>query len=262
MGSLRFYSDLVMFEVTAASYDRFMGRYSEPLAALLVDEVELRRGQRVLDVGCGPGALAGHLVSKVGAATVSAVDPSASFVNAARQRFPEIDVRSASAEALPFANDTFDASLAALVVHFMTDPVGGLREMARVTLPGGLIAACVWDHAGGASPLSTFWQAVTDLDPKAVTESELPGTREGHLVELCEAAGLREVKGGYLTVRERFTDFEDWWEPYTLVVGPVGVHLQSLDADGIEALRNRCRELLPPAPFVVTASAWSAIATV
>ncbi|MCW2750131.1 MAG: Methyltransferase type 11 [Aeromicrobium sp.] len=251
-----------MFEVAAESYGRFMGRFSEPLAAVFADEVDLRPGQRVLDVGCGPGALIAQLVPRVGAATVSAVDPSAPFVEAAKHRFPDVDIRLASAEELPYSDDTFDACLAALVVHFMSDPVAGLREMGRVTRPGGAIAACVWDYAGGASPLSTFWQAVTDLDPSAVTESELAGAREGHLVELCQAAGLRDLVGGYLTVHVPMASFEDWWEPFTLGVGPAGVHVKGLDAEGREALRDRCRELLPKAPFAVSASAWSVTASV
>ena len=137
-----------------------------------------------------PGALTAQLAELAGAGAVSAVDPSSSFVAAARARFPEADVRPGAAERLPFPDGSFDIALAQLVVHFMTDPVSGLREMARVTRPGGLVAACVWDHAGGGAPLATFWRAVHDIDPHARDEAELAGAREGHLAELCEAAGL------------------------------------------------------------------------
>jgi SAM-dependent methyltransferase len=249
-----------MFDVAADNYGRFMGRYSEPLAGVLADQVDLQSGQRVLDVGCGPGALTAQLVARVGAATVSAVDPSAPFIEAAQKRFPDVDIQRASAEELPFAEDTFDASFAALVVHFMADPVAGLREMGRVTRPGGAVAACVWDYAGGGSPLSTFWAAVTDLDPGARTESELAGARQGHLVQLCQEAGLNDVVEGYLTVRVPIASFEEWWDPYTLGVGPAGVYVQKLDDAGRTTLRHRCRELLPEAPFEVSASAWSATA--
>jgi ubiquinone/menaquinone biosynthesis C-methylase UbiE len=117
----------------ADAYDRFIGRYSRLLSPQLADVAGVRSGQRVLDVGCGPGALTAELVARVGASAVSAVDPSEPFVEAARERHPGVDVHRASAEDLPFANTTFDAAMAQLVVHFMTDPVGGLREMARVT---------------------------------------------------------------------------------------------------------------------------------
>lgn len=243
--------------MAAQSYDRFMGRFSEPLAVVFADSLGLRPAQRVLDVGCGPGALTVQLVDRVGAAGVAALDPSPPFVAAVRDRLPGVDVRLGSAEDLPYDADTFDVSAAALVVHFMADPVAGLREMGRVTAPGGTVAACVWDHGGGAGPLSTFWRAVSDLDPDARTEAGLAGAREGHLVALAEEAGLGDVASDYLTVTVGFAGFEDWWEPYTLGVGPAGVFVQRLAEDRREALRARCRQILGDAPFEMTASAWS-----
>jgi ubiquinone/menaquinone biosynthesis C-methylase UbiE len=130
-----------MFTVAAEAYDRFMGRYSVPLAPGFCEFSQIAAGQRVLDVGCGPGALTAELVGRLGPAGVSAVDPSEPFVEAARERHPGVDVRRATAEQLPFADDGFDAALAQLVVHFMTSPLEGLGEMARVTRPGGVIAA-------------------------------------------------------------------------------------------------------------------------
>ena len=248
------------FDVQADAYGRFMGRYSEPLAAEFVESADVRAGQRALDVGCGPGALTALLVQRCGAGAVSAIDPSDSFVAAARARFPEVDVRSGVAEQLPFPDDSFDRALAQLVVHFMSDPVAGLSEMARVTCSGGLVAACVWDHAGGGGPLATFWQAVHDLDPHALGEADLPGVREGHLAELCEAAGLKEVESTTLSVQVPFPTFDSWWDPFMLGVGPAGTYVTQLDQVGRDALRRRCAELLPDAPFDVTASAWSVCA--
>jgi ubiquinone/menaquinone biosynthesis C-methylase UbiE len=248
----------VSFDVTASAYDRFMGRFSEPLAAEFADLVAARPGDRALDVGCGPGALTAELVRRLGADAVTAVDPSASFVSAARERFPAVDVHRASAESLPFADDAFDVAAAQLVVHFMADPVAGLAEMARVTRPGGVVAACVWDHAGGGSPLSVFWQAVHDTAPSAPGEAQLAGARQGHLTELFEAAGLDHVEAGLVSVVVEFAGFEEWWEPYTFGVGPAGAHVAGLDESGVAALRARCTELLPPGPFGQRASAWSA----
>ena len=136
------------FEVAARAYDRFMGRYSQQLSPQLADLAGVRAGQRVLDVGCGPGALTAELVDRVGEEAVFAVDPSESFVAAARERFPGVDVQRGTAEQLPFVDGAFDAALAQLVVHFMTDPVAGLRVMNRVTSSGGTVVACVWDHVG------------------------------------------------------------------------------------------------------------------
>lgn len=249
------------FAVAAEAYDRFMGRYSIPLASLFADFAGVTSGQRILDVGCGPGALTERLVARVGAANVSAVDPSESFVDAVAERLPDVDVRRAAAEHLPFPDDAFDAALAQLVVHFMADPVAGLREMARVCRPGAVVAASVWDHGGGNGPLSVYWDVVRELDPDARGESELAGAREGHLTELFEAAGLRDVEEVALEVHVRHETFEDWWEPYTLGVGPAGEYVAGLDEAARDRLRQRCAEVVQ-APFTLTARAWSARARV
>jgi SAM-dependent methyltransferase len=246
------------FEVSAEAYDRFMGRYSIQLGPQLAALAEVGDGQRVLDVGCGPGALTGELVRLAGADAVAAVDPSEAFVGAAKERHPTVDVRRATAEQLPFENAAFDASLAQLVVHFMADPVAGLREMARVTRPGGVVAACVWDHAGGRTPLGVFWQAALELDPEAQNESGLAGAREGHLAELFVAAGLSSVQETTVTASAQFATFDEWWEPLTLGVGPAGAHVQRLTEPARDDLCERCRELLPAAPFTVGTAAWAA----
>lgn len=250
------------FNVAADAYARFMGRYSEPLAAEFVELARVSAGQQALDVGCGPGALTAQLVQRLGPAAVVAVDPSDPFVAATRQRFPQVDVRPGVAEDLPFPDDMFDVALAQLVVHFMEDPVTGVREMARVTRTGGTVALCVWDHAGDGGPLATFWRAVKDLDPDARDESGLAGTREGQLAEICEAAGMRRIEPSTLTVRVRFETFSDWWEPFTLGVGPAGAYVARLDEPKREVLRERCARLLPAAPFEVAATAWSVCARI
>jgi SAM-dependent methyltransferase len=246
------------FTVEADAYDRFMGRYSVPLAPEFADFAAVVPGQRVLDVGCGPGALTTELVARLGAAAVSAVDPSEPFVEAARKRHPGVDVHRASAEQLPFEDEAFDAALAQLVVHFMTRPVEGLRELARVTRSGGVVAACVWDHAGGQGPLSLFWEAARRLDPHVEGESQLAGASEGHLGQLFREAGLHEIEEGVLSVTLEHSSFEDWWEPFTLGVGPAGDYAGGLGAEQQAQLREACRELLPDAPFELTARAWAA----
>ena len=246
------------FAVAAEAYDRFMGRYSALLAPQLVDLAGVGSGQRVLDVGCGPGALTSELVERVGVSGVSAVDPSEQFVAAARERNPGVDVRRAAAEELPFADGEFDTALAQLVVHFMANPVRGLAEMARVTHAGGVVSACVWDHAGEQTPLAPFWQAVHELDPDAEDESELAGGRAGHLSELFVEAGLREVEETALPVHVEHSSFEEWWEPFTLGVGPAGSYVTALDSAEQVELGERCRQRLPDAPFTLSARAWAA----
>jgi SAM-dependent methyltransferase len=237
-----------------------MGRYSEPLAAKFAALAGVMEGQQALDVGCGTGALTAELVERLETGAVSAVDPSESFVESVQSRFSAVDVRRAAAERLPFSDDIFDSALAQLVVHFMKDPVAGLREMARVTRRGGLVAACVWDHAGGAGPLAVFWRAVRELDPHAHDESGLAGAREGHLAELFAAAGLQQIESTVLTVRVGFASFNEWWEPFTLGVGPAGDYVARLDATRRDELRAQCAALLPQGtPIEIVASAWTAL---
>lgn len=246
------------FDVAADSYDRFMGRFSTQLSAQLADLAGVAAGQRVLDVGCGPGALTAVLVERLGAESVAAADPSEPFVAAARERHPGVDVQRAPAEELPYADDAFDAALAQLVVHFMSDPVAGIAEMGRVTRPGGVVAASVWDLVGGRAPISPFWKAARTLKPKAQDEAGLPGTAAGDLAELFESAGLIEIEEVEHTSSVEYTSFDEWWLPYTFGVGPAGVYALSLSDDEREALREACREQLPEPPFTIDAVAWAA----
>jgi SAM-dependent methyltransferase len=246
----------VGFDVGADRYDRFMGRYSRHLAPQLADLAGVSAGLRVVDVGCGPGALTAELLER--GADVAAVDPSEPFVAAARARNPEADVRQAPAEELPFADDAFGAALAQLVVHFMRDPVAGITEMRRVTEPGGAVVACVWDYGTERSPLTAFWRAARALHPDVDDESGLAGVRDGHLVELFRAAGLRDVEQHEVVACVTHPTFEEWWEPFTLGVGPAGQVAQQLGGDGLAALRERARAELGDGPFAIEAVAWAA----
>jgi len=247
-----------VFSVAAEAYDSYMGRFSNPLAPLFGDFALVDAGQRALDVGAGPGALTGELVRRLGPSSVVAADPSEPFVGAVRERHPGVEVVLAPAERLPFTDGEFDATLAQLVVHFMEDPVAGLGEMARVTHAGGLVAACVWDHAGGGGPLSRFWDLARELDPEVEDESRLAGAREGHLAELLEAVGLNDVDEAALSVTVEHESFDEWWEPFTFGVGPGGAYLSSLAPDERARLREHCRASYPEGPFAQTARAWAA----
>jgi SAM-dependent methyltransferase len=248
------------FDVAGSAYQRFMGRFSEKLSMPFADfaGVDSGSGMRVLDVGCGPGALTTVLVDRLGAAAVTGTDPSEPFVAAVRERLPEVDIRQAPAESMPFADDEFDAALAQLVVHFMRDPAAGVGEMARVTRPGGVVAVCVWDHASGRGPLSIFWSAVAEVDPDARDEGSLMGSSEGQLVTLLGSCGLDDVVGGEVTATRAYTSFEDWWEPYTLGVGPAGDYVRSIDDATRDRVIAACRTRVPDGEFTLDATAWAA----
>jgi SAM-dependent methyltransferase len=242
----------------AAAYDAFMGRYSGPLAPHFADLAGISADQRVLDVGCGTGMLTGELVRRLGADAVTATDPSAPFVAAIEERFPGVEVHQAPAERLPFDDAGFDAALAQLVVHFMTDPVAGLAQMRRVTKPGGVVAACVWDHAGGQGPLAAFWRGAHAVDPNADDGSALAGARQGHLAELMTSAGLDDITEHAIAADVEHATFDEWWDPFTRGVGPAGAFVLGLSPDARAELRETCRAELGDGPFIVRAAAWAA----
>lgn len=248
------------FQRTPEAYQRFMGVFAEPLAARFVALLDPRPGERALDVGCGTGILSERLTGVLGVQAVRAVDPSEPLVAGARARVPGLDVRLGTAEQLPWDDDSFDLAGAQLVVHFMTDPVAGLAEMLRVTRPGGRVAACVWDHASGGTPLSAFWRGAHAVDPDAQDESRLAGSSDGELAELLRAAGGRDVRSGALAVQVVHPTFEDWWEPYTLGIGPAGDYVAGLDDERLAAVRESCRREVGPGPVTTDASAWWALA--
>lgn len=233
------------FAADGDAYDRYMGRYSRLLSAGFAAFAGVTSGQRVLDVGCGPGALTGELVARVGAAAVSACDPSPSFVAACRERFDGVDVRGGPAEQLPFADGSFDAVVSQLVLHFVSDPAVAGAEFGRVLRTGGVAAACVWDAGDGMELLRAFWDAAVSLDPDAPDELRvLRFGREGELAGWLSGAGFAEVAEATLTVTSSYADLDELWSTLQAGVGPVGEYCASLSAARLAALRTALEERL------------------
>ncbi|WP_374455902.1 class I SAM-dependent methyltransferase [Nocardioides sp.] len=245
------------FDVAGDAYDRFMGRYSKPLAARFADLLEVAAGQRALDVGCGPGALTQPLVARLGADRVAGIDPSAPFVEACRSRFPGVDVQQGAAESLPWDDASFDVTGACLVVHFMTDPVGGLSEMKRVTREGGWVGATVWDLAGSRAPMAPLWTAFAEVAPEQPDETDFQGGSRESLRSILEGAALRDVEVTELAVTVTHPTFEEWWQPYLHGVGPAGEAVASLDPDRRQRVEQALRRHLGDGPFDLTAVAWA-----
>ncbi|MBO1756018.1 class I SAM-dependent methyltransferase [Allobranchiibius sp. CTAmp26] len=217
------------FQIPGKDYDSFMGRYSRPLATQFADAADVSAGLTVLDVGCGPGALTGELVTRLGVRSVMACDPSAPFVQECSARHPGVDVRPGAAEEIPFDDASFDVVLAQLVLHFVGDPERALAQFRRVLRPQGRAAVCVWDAAGGMQMLRAFWDAALAVDPAAPDESRhLRFGQAGEVSELFAAAGWRALPETTLTVSAAYDDFDDLWSGFLAGVGPAGAYCLGL----------------------------------
>ncbi|MGH2905292.1 MAG: class I SAM-dependent methyltransferase [Solirubrobacterales bacterium] len=251
------------FKSPAKFYDRFMGRYTESLAPKLADVADVGDGSKVVDIGCGPGGLTVELARRTAESNIAAIDPGELFTEACQERVPGADVRTGIAEELPWEDASFDAALACLVVAFMNDPDKGIAEMARVTRPGGKIAACMWDTAGGGMPmLGLTWKALHAVTGEANRDQKRAGTAEGDIAERFERIGLQDVVSGTLTAHVDYPDFEDFWEPMTHGVGPAGQALGKLDDATRHKVRDELRTLVPDGAFTLEGRAWYAVGTV
>ncbi len=252
------------FRTSAEAYDRHIGRYGPALARRLIEVANVSTGQQVLDVGCGPGALTAQLCQVLGPDGIAAIDPSTPFVEACTKRLPGVDVRLAAAEELPFRDDSFDVSLSQLAVNFMGDPPAGVREMRRVTRPGGTVAAAVWDYAAEMTLLRRFWDAAVGLDPGAAESDEgrsMPYCTPGELERLWRDAGLRNPAVSALVVEAEYRDFDDLWRSLERGSGPSTAYASSLPPDRRAELRGELRRRLRvgEGPFRLTARAWSVV---
>jgi SAM-dependent methyltransferase len=232
------------------AYEAYIGRWSRPVAARFVDLLGVAPRARWLDIGCGSGALTGTVVDRADPAAVTGVDPSDAFVGAARARVPDPRARFAVGDAasLPLADASVDVVVSGLVLNFIRDPAGALREMRRVSVPGGIVAAYVWDYAGRMELIRAFWDAAVALDPAAHPLDEavrFPICAPDPLAGGFEAAGLTGVETDAIEVPTVFGDFDDYWEPFLRGTGPAPGYVASLHDGARIALRERIRSDLP-----------------
>lgn len=246
------------FLATGQDYDRFMGRYSIPLAAAFADFATVVSGQSALDVGCGPGALTGVLADRLGVAAVSAVDPSPPFVAECATRHPGVTVRPGRAEALPFDDAGFDRVLAQLVLHFVTDPAQVATEFRRVLRPGGVAATCVWDAGAGMEMLRLFWESAQLVDPRVAEDAgALRFGGPGEIAELLTAASFEDVEETTVEVRSTYAGFEELWSGFLAGIGPAGTFCLSLTEERRAVLHDELFDGLggPAGEFWLTATA-------
>jgi ubiquinone/menaquinone biosynthesis C-methylase UbiE len=249
-------------------YELQMGRHSRSLAPLLVAFATPRAKGKALDVGCGTGNLAVELAKNPDLTSIEAFDFSPPYIAYAKTRGadPRINFQTADACAIPFADGAFDLTLSMLVLAFIPEPQRAVREMVRVTKPGGTVAACMWDLRGGLVFGRMFWDTAAALDPKAVETRRQtmsrPITRQGGIAGEFNAAGLQDVQESILTIPMNFTDFEDFWAPFEGRESAFAVYVSGLEA----AQKDRFKSALhlayldgsPDGPRTYFASAWAA----
>jgi SAM-dependent methyltransferase len=250
---------------SADAYERYMGRWSRKVAPELVRFADVQDGERVLDVGSGTGALAFAILAVTKTAEVVGIDTSEEYVRYAVAHAPDgramFHVGDAQAMSLPDAS--FDRTVSLLVMNFIPDPPKALAEMARVTKPGGVVAAAVWDYAEGMEMLRVFWEEAIALDPAAADRrgKHMVLAKPGELTALWQAGGLVDVSEAPLAIPMHFNSFDDYWKPFTLGQGTVGSYLIGLPRDQQDALQARLRARLvgdrPDTGFDLAARVWA-----
>jgi SAM-dependent methyltransferase len=256
-------ADAKMFAM-GDGYELYMGRWSRLLVPGYAAFAGVKDGQRILDVGTGTGAVASMLEVSLPRVEIVGVDPSAAFIAYAtrKARSARLRFEVGDAQALRYADASFDQVMALLVMNFIPDPRKALAEMKRVTRAGGVVSACVWDYGGGMESLRLFWDAAVALEPAAAPKHErnMKLSRRGELGALWKQVGLLDVREAPLVIDQAFSSFGDYWAPFLGGTGPGGAYVASLSGERRKQLEGRLRRSLlrgrPDGPVTLKARAW------
>ncbi len=249
-----------------AGYERQMGRWSQRLASPFTNFAGVGSGERVLDMGCGTGSLTAEIVSRDGENSVVGLDYSEVYVNYARRRLGDGGrFLVADGAVLPIRDCAFDRSLSQLVLHFIPDPVSAISELRRVTRPGGVVAASVWDAGGGVMVNRLFCDTAAAVDPGGEDfRQRIYGrsiTQPGELARVWRQTGFVGVEESTLTIRMDFESFDDYWAPYVGGDGPYAAFVSTLDDTARDTLTEAVRRAylggMADGPRSFTACAWA-----
>jgi SAM-dependent methyltransferase len=251
-------------------YERYVGRWSRMVSREFVAWLGVPAGRTWGDVGCGTGALVESILALAAPASVLAIDRSEGFLAEARRAISDERVRFEAADAadLPWAQAACDATVSGLVLNFVPDAMAMLREMVRVTQPGGRVAAYVWDYAGGMQMMRHFWDAALEVSPgdAALDQAErFPLCRPEPLAALFRDAGLHAVAVRSIDIPTVFRDFDEYWSPFLGKQGAAPTYLASLDHETRDRIREVLRARLTPAAdgmITLSARAWAVQGTV
>jgi SAM-dependent methyltransferase len=235
------------------AYDLYMGRWSRLLGPAFLAWLRPERSAHWLEVGCGTGALTSGICALCEPESVVACDQAAAFVERARLSLPDSRVVYvvATADALPIRREGFDVIVSGLVLNFIAEPSAALTAMRERARPGGIVAAYVWDYAGGLEFLRYFWDEAVARDPGA---SELDEARRfgawqlSKLVSLFKSAGLVDIETTTIGIQTDFVDFDDYWKPFLGGTGPAPSHVASLSQPERELLAERLKARLSMTP--------------
>jgi ubiquinone/menaquinone biosynthesis C-methylase UbiE len=239
-----------------ARYEVAMGAWSRLAGDIFLDWLRLRSGLRWLDIGCGNGAFTQLLIERMGPVEVHGIDPSEGQLAYARAR-PAMRAavfQRGDAMALPYADHRFDVAVMALVIVFVSDPLKGIEEMVRVVLPGGTVAAYVWDMDGGGSPLELILGELRAMGCQPPRPPQQAASHEEVLRDLWTRTGLEAVETRTIKVHRTFVSFEEFWRINLMAstVGPVVAALGSADA---ATLKSRVKRHLSACSGTLTCSA-------
>jgi SAM-dependent methyltransferase len=229
------------------AYERMMGRWSRLVGETFLDWLDLPKGLRWLDVGCGNGAFTEEIIARSGPAAVGAIDPSEDQLAFAwrRPRANMAKFEVGDAQKLSFGDDTFDVAIMALVLSFLPDPAKAVGEMARVVRPGGWVATYMWDVLNGGSPTTPIYKAIESLGSTLPVRPNPAASRLEAMHSFWEMAGLEPIETRVIRIPVRYANFDDFWDSNTVPVGPQGKVIAGMSPVAREQLRERLREQLP-----------------